>query len=237
MSKYTAFDPRSRKIFMLYNTFVEPPFLTNFDPEMEKNDRLCTDKSLAKELKKGSVKAFDTIYRRYARAVYSYCFTCTKSSLDAEEIVQDVFVNLWRYHRDIDPDKSLRVLIFTIARRYCINAFRSIVGSKVYSDYLDYRNELASDGGPVADIEYGEFLQAVRRALEQLPQRYRSVIEMSRIDQIPHEEIAARFGVTVKTVRNIQSIALKLLKNELKHFLPVSLALLAGYDISYYLFI
>lgn len=124
-----------------------------------------TETSLMLDLSKGSLKAFDRIYELYARKLYAYCFQCTQSRQITEEIVQDVFVNLWRYHADIDPQRSLSTLLFTIARRYRINAFRSIVNSPVYEDYLDYRDTIASESHP--GIEYTEFLADIHTALAQ----------------------------------------------------------------------
>lgn len=177
-----------------------------------------TETSLMLDLSKGSLKAFDRIYELYARKLYAYCFQCTQSRQITEEIVQDVFVNLWRYHADIDPQRSLSTLLFTIARRYRINAFRSIVNSPVYEDYLDYRDTIASESHP--GIEYTEFLADIHTALRKLPGRQRQIIILSKFKNLNNSEIGQRLNISEKTVRNLLSAGLKALRGELRHILP-----------------
>lgn len=184
-----------------------------FSPSMED-----TETALMLELKNGSLKAFDRIYDLYARRLYAYCYRCTRSRQDSEEIVQDVFVNLWRYHTEIDPSRSLSTLLFTIARRYRINAFRSLVNSPVYEDYLDYRDAIASDSQ--AGIEYTEFVADIHKALRKLPDRQRRIIILSKFKNMNHSEIGHKLNISEKTVRNLLSTGLKTLRNELKHILP-----------------
>lgn len=131
---------------------------------------------------------------------------------------QDVFVNLWRYHADIDPQRSLSTLLFTIARRYRINAFRSIVNSPVYEDYLDYRDTIASESHP--GIEYTEFLADIHTALRKLPGRQRQIIILSKFKNLNNSEIGQRLNISEKTVRNLLSAGLKALRGELRHILP-----------------
>lgn len=168
------------------------------------------------ELRNGSYKAFDAIYHLYAKRLYHYVYQGTRSSRDAEEIVQDVFVNLWKYRTSLDDSKSLSSLLFTVAKRYRINALKAIVNSPVYEDYVTHQHELLHhDSSP---IEYNQFIDQVRRAMSTLSDAQRRVVQMSRFEQLSHNEIATILNINVRTVANLLSAGLKRLKIELDKY-------------------
>ncbi len=169
-----------------------------------------TEQELMTELKKGSVKALNAIYDRYAGRLYAYIIPWVKSVQDTEEIVQDVFVNLWKYHAGLDPSRSLEALLFTIAQRYRINAVRALAASPVYEDFLDYSNKLKSEESD--KLEYDEFLAQIRKAVGSLTSQQREVVAMSKLDNLSNAEIAEKLGISEKTVRNTLSAGLKALR-------------------------
>ncbi|MDE7443870.1 MAG: RNA polymerase sigma-70 factor [Muribaculaceae bacterium] len=169
-----------------------------------------TDTQLVIELREGSVKAFDMIYHRYVNRLYAYCFPYIKSRQMTEEVVQDVFVNLWRYRDRIDPEKDLSVLLFTVARRYRINALRSVVNAPVYEDYVDYQNHLSSEDR--STLEYDDLRRMVMRLLRRLPRTQRQVFMLSRFENLTTDEISRKLNLAEKTVANQLSLALKNLR-------------------------
>ncbi len=70
------------------------------------------------ELKNGSEKAFETIYKRYAGKLYNFIMTISHGNrYMAEEIVQSVFVKLWEIHQQINPEKSILSFLSVIAKK------------------------------------------------------------------------------------------------------------------------
>ena len=169
-----------------------------------------TEQELMTDLKAGSVKALNAIYDRYARRLYAFIIPWVKSSQDTEEIVQDVFVNLWKYHKDIDPSRSLEALLFTIAQRYRINAVRSLTASPVYEDFLEYSNKLKSEDSD--KLEYDDFLEQLKKAINSLTPSQKEIVKMSKFDNLSNGEIAEKLGISEKTVRNTLSAGLKTLR-------------------------
>lgn len=165
-------------------------------------------------LKNGSRKAFDEIYGMYARRLLAYCKQYTKSWEDAEEIVQDVFVRLWNSRATIRQEETLRSLLFIIARHYLINAYRAKVNSPVYEEYVACRAELAAGTSP-CPLEYEDFLQKLRIALEKLPSTQRKIIELSRLKELSNKEVAEKLALSEQTVKNQLSQGLKSLRDEL----------------------
>lgn len=180
---------------------------------------------LIQGLKNHSRKAFDEIYRIYAKRLFAYCKQYTKRTEDAEEIVQDVFVRLWNSRAIIRQEDSLRSLLFIMSKHSLINAYRANLNSLVYEDYVDYQSELAVDD--IANkIEYDEFIRELKRALGTLPATQRKVIELSRLHELSNKEIAQELSLSEQTVKNQLSLGLKALRSELKRF-PAILFLLS----------
>lgn len=100
------------------------------------------EQSLATSLKAGSVKAFEAIYRLYVDRLYAYCFDAIRMKQETEEVVHDVFLALWESRDNIEPDKGVGRLLFTIARKRRIDAFRKLVNSPIYEDYIEHQNSL-----------------------------------------------------------------------------------------------
>lgn len=87
--------------------------------------RTETETELMKALAGDSVDAFTLIYNMYIRQLRSYVYNMVSDREEVEDILQETFANLWRYHDRIDPGKSLATLLFTIARRQTLNSLRN----------------------------------------------------------------------------------------------------------------
>ncbi len=176
-------------------------------------DNEIFEKTLIESIKGGSVRAFNIIYELYARKLLNYINVATPTPEDAEEIVQDIFVSLWNQRDSIDSDKGLSTLLFSMAYRRRIDAFRKSVKAPIYEDYLEYQNQLAADDTNITN--YQEFLSDFKRALNRIPSKQRQMIVLSRIKGLSNQEIADRTNISEKTARNGLSTGLKLLKDEL----------------------
>lgn len=182
-----------------------------------------TDVELVVELRNGSVKAFDAIYYRYVRRLYAYCYPYLKSRQVTEEVVQDVFVNLWRYRDRIDPDRDLGVLLYTIARRYRINALRTVINEPVYEDYVAYQNDLRHEDH--STLEYDDVRRMVLMYAAKLPPTQRRVFMLSRFKHRKVDEISRELQLSEKTVHNQLSLALKSLRQAINAAEVIALCL------------
>lgn len=167
-------------------------------------------------LKRGSINAFNEIYRLYAKKLLSYVAAATKSKEDAEEIVHDIFLSLWKNRKFLQEDKSLSSLLFSIAYKRRIDFFRRAVKAPVYEDFMQFSNELAQEQSNLLD--YTDFLKIFKLAINQLPPRQQQLVSMSRLQGMTNEEIAIKLGVSSKTVKNGISEGLKTLKEKLNYY-------------------
>ena len=174
-----------------------------------------TERELIKQLKDGSIKAFDNIYDIYAKRLYAFSLQYTKVREEAEEIVQDVFVQLWNSRYTIRQEETLKSLLFIMTKHHLINAFRARVNSPVYEDYVEYQDKLINDDSHYR-IEYEEFVGQIKKALCKLPATQQNVIRLSKFEEMNNSEIAKELSLSEQTVRNQLSIGLKVLRENFK---------------------
>lgn len=170
-----------------------------------------TDESiLILELREGSVRAFNALYKLYFTQLYNFSMLYTKSGCDAEEIVHDVFVRLWNIRGQIKATSTLRPLLFIMAKHYLINAIRANVNSPVYEDYLEYTDKLADSASQ--KLEYDEFRRRLAGAMTKLSETQRKAIIMSRFRGMSTGEIAKALNISEQTVYNNIHMGLRRLK-------------------------
>ena len=176
-----------------------------------------TERELIIDLRNGSIKAFNAIYELYARRLYAFCLKYTKSRENAEEIVEDTFVWLWNYRESIkEEEESLKSLLFIKTRHLLINAYRKVMNSPIYEDYMDYLDHQGTAHAADSPIEYDEFIRQVNDCISQLPAAQQQIIQLSKFEQMGNKEIAEQLNYSEQTVKNQLSLGLKQLRKLLK---------------------
>jgi RNA polymerase sigma-70 factor (ECF subfamily) len=176
-----------------------------------------TEQSLIQALKQGSHKAFDRIYQMYSKRLYAYSLQFSKSPEESEDIVQDVFIKLWTNKENIKQNETLRSLLFIMAKHHLINAYRSRLNHPAYEEYIKYTETLSVDDAHY-HIEYTEFIQQVRKAIDSLPSTQQKVVILSRMQHLSNRKIAEKLSLSEQTVKNQLSLGLKSLKEKLGIF-------------------
>lgn len=164
-----------------------------------------------RRLKNDDVLAFEAMYYRYSGYLFNYCLEFTKSKENAEELVQDVFLKLWNFRKEIRTEQSMKGLLFTIARTRLLNSLSKNVRMVVYNDALE-QIDCASDDATDREVEYNEFVGRLNRAMNRLPAKQREIIRLSKIHHFTNRQIAEKLSLSEQTVKNQLSLGLKLLK-------------------------
>lgn len=175
-----------------------------------------TETELIIDLQKGSVKAFNAIYELYARRLYAFCLKYTKSRQNAEEIVEDTFVWVWNNRDSIKQEISLKPILFLKTKHLLINAYRKVVNSPIYEDYMDYIDHNGNSNSADSPMEYDEFMKQVNDCIDQLPKAQQQIIRLSKFEQLANKDIAEQLNYSEQTVKNQLSIGLKQLRTLLK---------------------
>lgn len=175
------------------------------------------ERDLLRRLRAGDEGAYDSVFRAWYPGLVRVAAALLRDFDVAEEVAQDVMVQLWKRRHLLDGDLSLRAYLLRAVRNRALNQLRH---SRVRRDSAEtvealYDEPVASDA-PIVARELGE---AVRIALRELPPRCREIFELSRIEGLKYSEIAEALDISTKTVEAQMSKALKVLRARLAPWL------------------
>jgi RNA polymerase sigma-70 factor (ECF subfamily) len=162
----------------------------------------CTDEALAARVAAGEDAAFDQIVVRWRDRIVDLAHLMTGDRHAAEDIGQEVFLRLFRRPRAYDPSRPFAAWICTVARNLCHDRFRrESTRSRYQHDAVEYRGfgalPLASPAETTAAAEAEERL---RRAIADLPARFREAYVLCAVRGLAYEEAARVCGCPTKTV-------------------------------------
>lgn len=170
--------------------------------------------AIIRRLRKGETSAFDEIYNLYSRNVYRFAYSFLKSKQDSEEIIQEVFLKVWKNRKTIDEYFSFKAFLFTISYNLIIDEFRKRLKDNKYREFFANRvDHLSMDTEKT--IEYHELNNRYADAVEKLPERRKMIYKLHRDEGLPYKEIAAKLKISERTVENQISQALKYLRSML----------------------
>jgi RNA polymerase sigma-70 factor (ECF subfamily) len=177
--------------------------------------------TLVKQLAKGNILAFNTLYKAYSGRLYRFSMGYLKSEEEAEELVQEVFTLIWEKRKELKEELSFKSFLFTIA----FNLIRKHFRTKAYlMQYLASQPVEESDMATSGDITYNSLYQYAAELVRQLPSRCREVFIKSRFEGLTIKDIAREMKISHKTVENQLTKALHFLRTKLnKEDLPVVL--------------
>jgi len=144
----------------------------------------------------GDSSAFDELSHRYAGMVIAFMRKGYVAQTDAEDLTQQVFLQLHRARRDFKPGALLRPWLMTIARNVKHDHWRRVLRRPLPQTLLE-----DPVGRPLAMEDTGELRDALERAVETLPESMRTVIRAFWFEDKSHTEIAASLGISRGAVK------------------------------------
>jgi RNA polymerase sigma-70 factor (family 1) len=192
----------------------QPTFECLKDLTLKPPKQIWPDDILVEQLQNGNIDALGTIYHKYSALLYQTLYNLIRNRQVCEDLIHDLFIDLWqrRQHHNI---KQLKPYLYIAARNRVLMLARN---GKIIIDV--HSLELAgSQHEPESAVLSKELNSIVNRQLEKLPNQCREIYTLSRIEQRSHKEIASLKNISIKTVENQITIALKRLRPALKDFL------------------
>lgn len=187
----------------------------------------ASDLHLFESIQQGDKMAFDTFFLRYYSMLCGYTNQFVAIT-DGEEIVQDVMVWLWENRENIVVESSLTNYLFRAVRNKCINFINKNKIREQVHNIIANNQEALFDDPDFYIVE--ELSRKIEEALTRLPETYREAFVLNRIDGKTYNEIAGILNVSSKTVDYRIQQSLKILRIELKDYLPLLLPLLSFLD-------
>ena len=181
------------------------------------------DIELVERLQKGDVEAFDLIYEKYSGKLYAFGLKYLKSTEEAEELVQSVFLKLWENYKILKKELSFKSYLFTIAYNDICKLFRKRNYRQKFIDDTLYENSQFSSEIEEG-IDYHSVLEQVELIVNKLPEKQKTIFLKSRKEGKSTKEIAEEVGLSPGTVDNYISESLKFIRSRLrKENMPVLL--------------
>src|SRR5690606_28094812 len=170
-----------------------------------------SDREVLAELKKGNKSAFEEIFNRYWKRLFSYAYKIYEEEVVCEDLVQEIFIRLWERSAELSVN-NLEGYLFMAVKYKLANSIRDLKFTVQHTEALS--------GLPVIppayrQLEYQELEKEVFVLVDRLPHRCKQVFCLSRVDSLTNTEIAERLDISVRTVETHISNALKYLKMNL----------------------
>lgn len=179
----------------------------------------------------GDKAIFEEVYREYYIPLCYYCLKYVENFEDAEEIVQNLFLKLWDMHGELNINSSLKAYLYRAVQNYALNYLSK---KKTHEKYvvIQGRQPYEAYENGLVKLEEEELRAILKLAILKLPEKRRVIFELSRFDGLKYNKIASQLSISVKTVENQMTKALKYLRVVLKEYAPLLIFLALNSGIS-----
>lgn len=175
-----------------------------------------TDQEILQQIQAGKRGIFEQLFRSYYKALCLFAASILRSPEDGEEIVQDLFFQLWEKREQLQINTSLKSYLYRSVRNRCLNFIKH---EKVKEKYRQEAVQQFSENVREKADDGTELAEKIQQAIATLPPRCREIFELSRFEGLKYREIADVLEISPKTVEVQMGKALKELRKHLKAYL------------------
>ncbi|HEY4789013.1 MAG TPA: RNA polymerase sigma-70 factor [Bacteroidales bacterium] len=166
-------------------------------------------------LKEGDMNSFEEVFTIFQPKLLAFVYRYLKSKEDSEEIVQEVFIQIWENRTTLNEKLSFKSYLFTITKNRIIDYFRKKKIETLSKNYVRNFTELIHDNTS-SELVYKDYDAVLAEAIEKLPDKRKVIFLLSRKFGMSRNEIANFFNISENTVKNQLQEALNFLRDILK---------------------
>ena len=165
-----------------------------------------TDERLIEAIRRNDYVSYNKLFERYYGRLCQYVYSLLMDKSDTEDIVQELFLNIWKNRERIEIKENVGGYLYKMAKHLALNHLRS----KVYFNNLsETQDQLSYEDDRV---ESEEFRISLYRCIDHLPGRCKEVLLLHRIKGLTQKEISEKLDVSIKTIKNQIWISLQKLR-------------------------
>lgn len=173
---------------------------------------------IVKKMIEGDVDSFKYFFDRYYNDLCNFVHVYLHDQVLSEEIVQDIFVYFWENREKLQINTSVKSFLFSASKFKSLNLLRDTKTQKRIVEKIGKTEPMITSEEENSYIDTGEFKKILDAAVDQLAPKCREIFLLSKFEDLSNREIAEKLGISVKTVENQMTIALKKLREYLLPF-------------------
>lgn len=160
-----------------------------------------SDEELFKLVKCDNSNALKILFKRFYQNLCYFSFSYVKDQQISEEVVADIFINLWEKRDKINIDVKVKSYLYTAVKNRSLNYLRD---NKIHTEKLDMVDQIALTMINRTDdnINYEDLKKVIDNLIDSLPEKRKLIFQMNRFDELSYSEIAEILSISVSTVKN-----------------------------------
>jgi RNA polymerase sigma-70 factor (ECF subfamily) len=171
-----------------------------------------SDRDTFEEIKKDNEHALASLFEKHYVPLCRYAYTYLKDEAESENLIQEVFINIWNKRSEINIRTSVSSYLYRSAKNSAINFLTK--NSRHQTESIDNLKglEISNEDSEIDENEFSEMERKLSEALKSLPDKCKKIFIMSRVESLKYREIAEQLNISIKTVETQMSVAIKKIK-------------------------
>ncbi|WP_276369404.1 RNA polymerase sigma-70 factor [Chryseolinea sp. H1M3-3] len=174
---------------------------------------MLTHDRIIQEIREGNKESFQRVFHKYYEGLCQYAFTILRDMDDSEDVVQSMFIKIWEKRESLIITHTLKGYLFKAVYHQCVNQIdhRAVRTKFQEISLVEKPNEVQQP-----EVFPNELEERVIAAINTLPPQCRTIFMMSRYKEMRYVEIANALNLSINTIENQMSKALRILREYLK---------------------
>jgi RNA polymerase sigma-70 factor (family 1) len=172
------------------------------------------DQILLNELKSGQNAAYEVVFKKYYKALSVKAYLMLEDEMEAEDLVQNLFVSMWQksYYQSINT--SLKAYLFRAVHNQCLMSLRKRkVAQQRLVDYIETVTE-----NEISEAESQDYEHTLNSVVNELPAQRQKAFKLVYLEDKKYKEAAEEMGLSVNSVKTHLKLAIKMLQKKLINF-------------------
>jgi len=178
--------------------------------------------TVLQDLANDDKKALEELFNYYYPRLYQFSRSFLKLEEGIDDILQEVFIKIWKNRANIHSSETFNPFIFAITRNLLLNELRSRLSKQKIKDEI-FKLSVPDEYNSFDKFEYGELKESIDKIVNDLPEKQKEVFLLSRYEGLSHKEIAEKLNISTKTVEYHISQSISTIKSKLKQLGLISL--------------
>lgn len=179
---------------------------------------MLTDYVIFNKIKEGDIRTFEQIFRLYYTSLCMYAFSITNRKDVSEEVVQDVFYNIWKERERLPIVYSVKNYLYGAVRNHALRYQERLKVQERHQAHVLHTETTETDFSPQELLEYKELESIIINILTKLPERRMQIFRMHRVEGKKYREIADFYSISVKTVEAEMTKAYRALRQGIEKY-------------------